>query len=69
MVRAVVILMLLAPAALADSSKLGRRAFARICSIDCVDILVTGATGDGPLIADLRAAGVDVMTVRLSSRS
>ena len=53
----------------ADSSKLGRRAFARICSIDCVDILVTGATGDGPLIADLRAAGVDVMTVRLSSRS
>ena len=53
----------------ADASKLGRRAFARICSIDRVDILVTGATGDGPLIADLRAAGVDVMTVRLSSRS
>ena len=52
----------------ADSSKLGRRAFARICPIDRVDILVTGATGDGALIADLRDAGVDVMTVRLSSR-
>ena len=31
----------------ADSSKLGRRAFARICPIDRVDIVVTGATGDG----------------------
>jgi DeoR/GlpR family transcriptional regulator of sugar metabolism len=53
----------------ADSSKLGRRAFARICPIERVDILVTGATGDGRLIAELRDAGVDVMTVRLSSRS
>jgi DeoR family transcriptional regulator of aga operon len=53
----------------ADSSKLGRRAFARICPIERVDILVTGATGDGKLIAELRAAGVDVMTVRLPSRS
>jgi DeoR/GlpR family transcriptional regulator of sugar metabolism len=52
----------------ADSSKLGRRAFARICPIERVDILVTGATGDGKLIADLRDAGVDVMTVRLPSR-
>ena len=51
----------------ADASKLGRRAFARICPIDRVDILVTGATGDGQSIADLRAAGVDVMTVRLPS--
>ena len=48
----------------ADSSKLGRRAFARICPIDRVDILVTGALGDGQLIADLRDAGVDVITVR-----
>jgi DeoR/GlpR family transcriptional regulator of sugar metabolism len=53
----------------ADSSKLGRRAFARICPIERVDILVTGATGDGKLIAELRASGVDVMTVRLPSRS
>ncbi len=53
----------------ADSSKLGRRAFARICPIERVDVLVTGATGDGKLIADLRAAGVDVMTVRLPSRT
>jgi DeoR family transcriptional regulator of aga operon len=50
----------------ADSSKLGRRAFARICPIERVDILVTGAMGDGRLIADLRAAGVDVTTVRLA---
>ena len=53
----------------ADSSKLGRRAFARICAIDRVDILVTGALGDGQLIADLRDAGVDVITVRMPSRS
>ncbi|MET0909947.1 MAG: DeoR/GlpR family DNA-binding transcription regulator [Ilumatobacteraceae bacterium] len=53
----------------ADSSKLGRRAFARICPIDRVDILVTGATGDGTQLAELRAAGIDVMTVGLSSRS
>ena len=51
----------------ADSSKLGRRAFARICPIERVDILVTGATGDGKLIAELRATGVDVMTVRARS--
>ena len=53
----------------ADASKLGRRAFARICPIDRVDIVVTGATGDGTLIADLRAAGVDVITVRAAGRS
>jgi DeoR family transcriptional regulator of aga operon len=53
----------------ADASKLGRRAFARICPIDRVDILITGATGDGQVIADLRTAGVDVKTVRLSTRS
>jgi DeoR family transcriptional regulator, aga operon transcriptional repressor len=51
----------------ADSSKLGRRAFARICPIEHVDVLVTGATGDGTMIAELRAAGVDVMTVRARS--
>ena len=48
----------------ADSSKLGRRAFARICPVDRVDVLVTGALGDGQLLADLRDAGVDVITVR-----
>ena len=34
-----------------------------------VDILVTGATGDGTQLAELRAAGIDVMTVGLPARS
>ena len=49
--------------AVADSSELGRRAFATICAIGKVDILVTGATGDGAVLADLRGAGVDVLEV------
>jgi DeoR family transcriptional regulator of aga operon len=46
----------------ADSSKAGRRAFARICSPADIDILVTD-TGIAPEeLALLQAAGVDVVT-------
>jgi DeoR family transcriptional regulator, aga operon transcriptional repressor len=53
----------------ADATKLGRPAFARICPIEGVDILVTGATGDDRRLAELRDAGVKVITVRPTSRS
>ncbi|MFF2786031.1 DeoR/GlpR family DNA-binding transcription regulator [Streptomyces sp. NPDC058049] len=47
----------------ADSSKLGVRAFARICATSSVDVLVTD-TGLAPAVARaFTAAGVDVVTV------
>ena len=46
----------------ADSSKAGRRAFARICGPADIDVLVTD-TGIAPAeLARLQAAGVDVVT-------
>lgn len=47
----------------ADSSKLGVRAFARICAASAVDVLVTD-TGVSPAVADAFArAGVEVHRV------
>ena len=46
----------------ADSSKVGNRAFARICAPADIDVLVTDtgiAAGD---VTVLQAAGVDVVT-------
>ncbi|MFD0071277.1 DeoR/GlpR family DNA-binding transcription regulator [Streptomyces sp. NPDC127166] len=46
-----------------DSSKMGRRAFARICGLDRIDLLVTD-TGIAPETAlQLTEAGVEVLTV------
>jgi DeoR/GlpR family transcriptional regulator of sugar metabolism len=46
-----------------DSSKMGRRAFARICGLDRIDLLVTD-TGIAPeAVAQLTEAGVKVLTV------
>ncbi|MEU0400681.1 DeoR/GlpR family DNA-binding transcription regulator [Streptomyces sp. NPDC006197] len=46
-----------------DSSKMGRRAFARICGLDRIDTLVTD-TGIAPeAVAQLTEAGVEVLTV------
>jgi DeoR family transcriptional regulator, aga operon transcriptional repressor len=47
----------------ADSSKVGRRAFARICTIREVDILVTDTGIAAEDAARLEDAGVDVVTV------
>lgn len=47
----------------ADTSKLGHEAFARICPIDVVDTVITGCGGNPAEIAALRAAGVDVQLV------
>jgi DeoR family transcriptional regulator, aga operon transcriptional repressor len=46
----------------ADSSKLGRHAFARVCPIDRVDVLVTDAAADPATLARFADAGVQVVT-------
>ena len=46
----------------ADSTKLGKRAFARIRPIDAVDVLVTDGEADPELIKAFTAAGVRVVT-------
>ena len=47
----------------ADASKLGRRAFARICGADRIDTVVTGQGADASAVSALRDAGVDVQLV------
>lgn len=45
----------------ADSSKLGRRAFARICPVQDIDVLVTDKAATDELIEPFTAVGVDVI--------
>ncbi|MGW0911712.1 DeoR/GlpR family DNA-binding transcription regulator [Streptomyces sp. NPDC002784] len=47
----------------ADSSKLGRRAFARICAADAVDTLVTDTTAGADTVRRFTEAGIEVVTV------
>ncbi|MFN8150205.1 MAG: hypothetical protein U0R24_03625 [Solirubrobacterales bacterium] len=49
--------------AVADSSKLGRVAFARICDADEVDGLISDAEADREVIDALEALGIDVKLV------
>ena len=44
----------------ADGSKIGRVALAQLCSLDQVDILITGSSADGDVLAALRERGLDV---------
>jgi DeoR family transcriptional regulator of aga operon len=46
----------------ADASKLGRKAFARVCPIDRVGTLVTDAAADPAMVATFETAGVRVVT-------
>jgi DeoR family transcriptional regulator of aga operon len=46
---------------IADSSKLGAHAFARICPVSDVHTMVTDAGGEPDKIAEFRAAGVQVI--------
>ena len=48
---------------IADSSKLGKHAFARICPIERVDTLVTDQHADPRLVAEFEAAGLKVVKV------
>ncbi|MGD9483890.1 DeoR/GlpR family DNA-binding transcription regulator [Streptomyces sp. TRM70308] len=47
----------------ADSSKTGRRAFARICGLDRIDVLVSDTGLPAEAATRLREAGVEVITV------
>jgi DeoR family transcriptional regulator, aga operon transcriptional repressor len=44
----------------ADGSKIGRVALAHVCSIDEVDILVTGSSANRDIVAALRERGLDL---------
>ncbi|WP_282696594.1 DeoR/GlpR family DNA-binding transcription regulator [Streptomyces sp. CC208A] len=46
-----------------DSSKLGKRAFARICGLDAVDVVVTDSAAPADLVARLDGIGIKVVTV------
>jgi len=47
----------------ADASKLGQHAFARICPIEDVDVLVTDSAAPEDMVRRLKAVGVKVQTV------
>jgi DeoR family transcriptional regulator, aga operon transcriptional repressor len=49
-------------AIVADSSKLGKRAFARVCGIDKIDVVVTDVTLESPAVAAFAEKGVRVIT-------
>ncbi|MEU2119604.1 DeoR/GlpR family DNA-binding transcription regulator [Streptomyces sp. NPDC016459] len=46
-----------------DSSKMGKRAFARICGLDRIDVLVTDSGLAPDMAARLTDAGIEVITV------
>jgi DeoR family transcriptional regulator of aga operon len=48
---------------LADSTKLGRVAFAQICRIEDVELLITDADADAEVLAALRKAGLTIEVV------
>lgn len=45
----------------ADSSKLGQRAFARICPLSRIDVLVTDSAAPEAIVTELTQAGVEVI--------
>lgn len=45
----------------ADSSKLGRASFARVCTASAVSVLVTDADADAAFVEAARAAGIEVL--------
>ena len=47
----------------ADASKLGHRAFARICAPSELSTIVTEASADPEVVARFREAGVEVLVV------
>lgn len=47
----------------ATGAKVGRRAFARICTTSRIDVLVTDASAPADALAELRAAGITVEVV------
>jgi DeoR family transcriptional regulator of aga operon len=48
---------------IADSSKLGKHAFARVCPVEKVNTLVTDAQATDKEVAPFLAAGIEVLCV------
>ena len=48
---------------LADGAKVGRRAMSSICPADAVDVLITTAEESAPEVVELRAGGMQVLSV------
>jgi DeoR/GlpR family transcriptional regulator of sugar metabolism len=46
---------------LADASKLDQVAFARVCPLDAIDVLVTDSKADSAMVDAIRATGVEVL--------
>ncbi|HTX26327.1 MAG TPA: DeoR/GlpR family DNA-binding transcription regulator [Streptosporangiaceae bacterium] len=46
----------------ADHSKLGQRAFARVCAVDEIDVIVTDASADPAMLAAFGERGIRVVT-------
>ncbi|MFF1506440.1 DeoR/GlpR family DNA-binding transcription regulator [Streptomyces sp. NPDC058326] len=46
-----------------DSSKMGKRAFARICGLDAVDVIVTDSAVPADMVARLQDLGIKVIAV------
>jgi DeoR/GlpR family transcriptional regulator of sugar metabolism len=49
--------------AVTDGSKIGARAFARVCDVDMLDMVVTDSSAADGKVSELRSAGVDVLVV------
>jgi DeoR family transcriptional regulator, aga operon transcriptional repressor len=50
-------------AVVTDSTKLGARAFSRICGIERIDVLITDGAADPTIVQRFRDAGVEVVLV------
>ncbi len=46
---------------MADSSKLGQRAFARICELSAIDTLVTDVQAEDSAVSAFTEAGIEVI--------
>jgi DeoR family transcriptional regulator of aga operon len=48
----------------ADGSKLGRVELVRLCSIDEIDLVITGESANGDVVEELRGLGIEVAVAR-----
>ena len=51
----------------ADSSKVGRAAFARVCPLSAVDVLVTDRSVPRRALAELRDEGIETIVARAAA--
>jgi DeoR family fructose operon transcriptional repressor len=54
---------------LADATKLGQVAFAAVASADQIDVLITDAEPNNPVVRELEKLGVDVIHVEQYKKS